>query len=243
MIKVIYSGTRNLYPAMRGAVLSLLEHNPDANVYILAEADELPWRPPCEHEILNVSGQSWFLPNNPNMRSQFTYMAMVRACTADLIPDDRVLQLDVDTIVCGSLRDLWETDLEGKWLAWCEEVFGQWKPFGPKYYNFGVALHNLAQQRKDRAPELMRAALQARAYPYIDQDVMNLFAGEALSVALPAKWNDSFCCGYTRDPRIVHYAGYPNWYTENQAPRWWLREKYKKLADEFFGPETGGGGS
>ena len=130
MLKVVYSGTRNLYPAMRGAVLSLLEHNPDAKVYIFAEDDELPWTPPCDHDILNVSGQTWFSPDNPNMRSQFTYMAMMRVCTADLIPDDRVLQLDVDTIVCGSLRDLWETDLGGKWIGWCPERLSTFRPYG-----------------------------------------------------------------------------------------------------------------
>ena len=240
-MKVIYSGTRNLYPAMRGAVMSLLEHNPDAEVIILAEDDALPWTPPCPHRIINLSGQTWFPPYNPNMRSQFTYMAMCRACTADLIPDERVIQLDVDTIVTDSLRPIWEMDLEGKWVGWCEEVWGQYKPFGPKYYNFGVAVHNLAQQRKDEAPYLLRRALQSRAWPYLDQDVMNCFAGIDFTAELPARYNESFCCGYTEHPAIVHYAGFPDWYTVNQAPRWWLREKYKKRADEVFGPETGGG--
>ena len=238
---IVYSLTRNLYPQLEITIRSAIEHNPDAMIYILAEDDELPFEIPCKHRILNMSGQTFFPPAGPNMKNTFTYMAMLRSQTADLIPEDRAIQLDIDTIVCESLAPIWDIDLTGKWLAWCEEVFGRWKPFGPKYFNFGVALHNLAQQRKDRAPELMRSALQARAYPYIDQDVMNLFAGETLSVALPAKWNDSFCCGYTSEPRIVHYAGYPNWYTENQAPRWWLRDKWKQKADEVFGPETGGG--
>ena len=59
-MNVIYSGTRNLYPAMRGAILSLLEHNPDAKVYVLAEDDDLPFEIPSEHEIINVSGQGYF---------------------------------------------------------------------------------------------------------------------------------------------------------------------------------------
>ena len=240
MIKVVYSGTRNLYPAMRGAVLSLLEHNPDAKVYILAEDDELPWTPPCEHEILNVSGQTWFPPDNPNMRSQFTYMAMVRACTADLIPEDRVLQLDVDTIVCGSLRELWETDLDWKWIGWGPERLSTYRPYGQMYYNFGVALLNLSQMREDGATARLAGMLNADFYPYVDQDVMNLLALPEKSVDIDARYNDSFCCGHSPHPVIVHHAGYPNWYTDNRTPGWQLREKYRRLADEVFGPETGG---
>ena len=241
MIKVIYSGTRNLYPAMRGAILSLREHNPDAKVYVLAEDDELPFTIPGEHEVINISGQQWFPPDNPNMKSQFTYMAMCRACTADLIPDGRVIQLDVDTIVCDSLEPIWDVDLTGKWLAWCPERWGQWKPFGPTYYNFGVAVLNLEQMRKDNATQLLVELMNTHQVTYIDQDAMNYYAGQGLSVALPARYNDSFCCGYTENPAIVHFAGFPNWYDVDQAPRWWLREKYKRLADEVFGPETGGG--
>ena len=240
MIKAIYSGTRNLYPAMRGAVLSLLEHNPDAKVYILAEDDELPWGPYSEVQVINVSGQRYFPPDNPNMKNQFTYMAMLRVCTPELIPDERVIQLDVDTIVCDSLEPIWDTDLTGKWLAWCPEQFGQWKPFGPKYYNFGVAVLNLQQMRKDGATPILTGLLNTHQAIYIDQDVMNFVAVPELCTDLPVRYNESFCCGYTDNPAIVHYAGFPDWYTVDQAPRWWLREKYKKLADEIFGPETGG---
>lgn len=235
-MNVIYSGTRNLYPAMRGAILSLLEHNPDAKIWVLAEDNELPFGKDLGITVYNVSGQSIFPKNGPNMRSQFTYMAMMRSVTAALLPgEERVIQLDVDTIVCDDLTPMWETDLDGKWLAWCEERWGVWKPYGPKYYNFGVALMNLDQMRKDRAPDLLSSLLNLNAYQYVDQDVMNLCAVPGKSVELPNRYNESFCCGYTEHPAIVHYAGYPEWYTTDYCPRWWLREKYKKLADEVFG--------
>ena len=234
-MNVIYSGTRNLYPAMRGAILSLIAHNPDVKIYVLAEDDDLPFRIPCEHEIINVSRQGFFPADNPNMKSQFTYMAMLRVCTPEIILDDRVIQLDVDTIVCESLLPIWEIDLTGKWLAWCPEHFGRWKPFGPKYYNFGVAVLNLAQMRMDHATPQLVKALNSIQYPFIDQDVMNQFAVPDKTVDLPVRFNECFCCGWSEHPAIVHYAGYPDWYTSNASPRWWYREKYKKLADDYFG--------
>lgn len=225
-MNVVYAGTRNLYPAMKGAIRSLLEHNPDAKVYILAEDDAVPFDLPCT--VINVSGQTYFPPDNPNMKSQFTYMAMIRLCTPELIQEDRVIQLDVDTIVCDSLEPIWNIDMTGKWVAWCEEKYGRWKPFGEPYYNFGVAVLNLKQMRESNGVKLMVHELNCNQFPFIDQDVMNLYAVPDRCIDLPSRYNESFCCGYSEHPAIVHYAGYPDWYTNSGSmPRWWYRDKYK----------------
>lgn len=226
-MNVVYSGTRNLYPAMKGAIASLLDHNPDAKVYVLAEDDELPFEIPGK--VINVSGQQYFPADNPNMRSQFTYMAMIRVCTPDLIPEDRVIQLDVDTIVCDSLEPIWEIDLTDKWLGWCPEYYGQYKPRPFEYYNFGVAVMNLEQMRRDNATGIAVHLLNNERFPFIDQDVMNFLAVPSKTVDIPARYNESFCCGYTENPAIVHYAGYPDWYTSKGVPRWWYREQYKEV--------------
>ena len=42
------------------------------------------------------------------MNSSFTYLAMMRAALAKLFPDiDRILSLDVDTIIDQNISDLW----------------------------------------------------------------------------------------------------------------------------------------
>ena len=80
-MNIVYSLSRNLYPYLKGAIRSLLDHNDDVKIYVFAEDDELPFEIPCEHEIINVSGQTYFPPDNPNCKSQFTYMAMMRLAT------------------------------------------------------------------------------------------------------------------------------------------------------------------
>lgn len=219
-IRVVYSLTRNLYPQLAVTIQSLLQQHPDAKVYILAEDDELPFEIPCEHRILNMSGQTYFPPDNPNMRSQFTYMAMLRVATAELIPEeDKIIQLDIDTIVCDSLRPIWDLDQGDKWLAWCPEHLAQYKPFGPVYCNFGVAVLNLAQMRKDNAVPFLVRDLNRFEIRFLDQDVMNRFAVPDKMVEMPVRFNESFCCGYTPNPAIVHYAGYPDWFTNPNVPR------------------------
>ena len=225
-INVVYSLTRNLYPYLKGAIRSLLDHNEDVMIYVLAEDDELPFEIPCRHRIINMSGQKLFPPDGPNMKNGFTYMAMLRAATPLLIPEARVIQLDIDTIVCDSLRPIWEIDLSDKWVAWCPEIYGQWKPFGPKYYNFGVAVLNLEQLRRDQAPAYMIRTLNCVQVPFIDQDIMNMFAVPDKTVDLPVRYNESFCCGQTENPAIVHFAGFPDWADNPATPRWEYRAKY-----------------
>ena len=225
-INVVYSLTRNLYPYLKGAIRSLLDHNSDVRIYVMAEDDELPFEIPCEHYVLNMSGQTYFPPDNPNMRSHFSYMAMLRLATAELIPEDRVIQLDVDTIICDSLQPIWEIDLTGKWIAWCEEYNGSYKPFGPKYYNFGVAVLNLQQLREDNAPAFLIRTLNVVQVPFLDQDIMNIYAVPDKTADLPVRYNESFCCGYTPNPAIVHYAGFPDWMTNRSIYRAEYLEKY-----------------
>ena len=226
-MNVIYSGTRNLYPCMRGAIRSLIEYNKDVKIFVLAEDDDLPYQIPVEHEIINMSGQTYFKKDGPNMKSQFTYMAMLRVCTADIVPVDKVLQLDVDTIVCDSLQPLWETDLTGKWIGWCPETFSTHRPYGPKYYNFGVALLNLKQMRKDGVVRLLVDEMNTNPYRFVDQDVMNRYAVPDKCVDIPLKYNESFCCGYSPNPAIIHYAGFPDWYESTTVFRGQWKDMWK----------------
>ena len=225
-MNVYYGATRNLYPYLQGAIRSLLDHNRNVKLYICAEDDELPFEIPCEHRIINVAEQTWFGPDCPNRASQFTYMAMMRVCLPELIKAEKIITLDVDTIVCDSLEPLWNTDVAGKWVAMCPEHRGRFKPFGPLYYNFGVALLNLKQMRKDNVQEMAVAVLNKIRLPYTDQCVMNLLAVPDRTVDIDVRFNESFCCGYTDNPAIVHYAGVPDWYENRTIFRWEYLAKY-----------------
>ena len=225
-IHVGYSLTRNLYPQLQVTIRSLLEHNDNLMVHVMAEDDELPFEIPCEHEIINMSEQSYFPPTNMNCRSQFTYMAMLRVVWPEVALAKRLIQLDVDTIVCDSLEPIWNIDLDGKWIAWCPERLGQFRPFGPDYYNFGVAVLNLRRMRVDNMTEFMVRELNRFQYPFLDQDVMNRFAVPDKTAELPVRYNECFCCGQTDNPAIVHYAGYPDWFTNPNVPRREYLAKY-----------------
>lgn len=212
---VCYAATKNLYPYLKAAIGSLLKYNDPEKVYVLCEDDNIDGLPEIV-EPVNVSGQTYYRPDGPNMNSIFTYMSMMRLLYVDLFPDlDKILQLDVDTVVCDDLSPIWNMDLTGRWFAACPEYKGNYKPFGDyiRYYNVGVMVVNLDQMRKDgKVPEMVEL-LNRRRYWCTEQDVLNLYAVEqGLTKDIPVRFNETAFTGKTDDPAVIHYAGFPKWY-------------------------------
>ena len=209
---VVYAATRNLYPYLKVTISSLLAFHKDARVIVLAEDDDIG----LPVEVINVSSQNYYRADGINSDSIFTYMAAMRLLYVDLLPNiDRVIQLDVDTIVCDSILPLWEMDLTGKWFAACREWNGRYRPFGTdKYYNVGVAVFNLKQMREDgKVPEMVDWLNTHRAWT-LEQDVLNLYGVDKI-VDIPPRYNENQFTDLSNNPAIVHYAGYPKWFEAN----------------------------
>ena len=231
MRAAVYSGTRNLYPHMVTAAKSLAANSSVEKIYFLIEDDEFPEALPPLIETINVSGQTWFPPGGPNMRSQFTYMALIRCCYGKILPKevDKVLQLDVDTICVDNIDGLWDIDMGGKWIMAADEVHNSyWKPYGMQYYNIGVAMFNLEAMRKTDCEDRMIALLNSEKLPYVEQDGFNKLYAPRKFMELPVRFNECYPVGYSDDPAIVHYAGFKKWWEDPNAPR---REYYRKYRD------------
>ena len=159
-------------------------------------------------------------------------MSLLRVCYTKLFPDlEKVLQLDVDTVVVDNIDTLWDVDMTGKWFAACQEPLSTYKPYGPVYYNIGVAMFNLEQIRKDEADERMIDFLNTVKVPYIDQDAWNRY-GIGKAVDLEPRFNESFVTGYTEDPAIVHFAGIKNWQNNLRASRREYLKKFREMSWE-----------
>ena len=227
-MKVAYSGSRNLYPFMDAAIRSLLDHNKVEKIYLFIEDDEFPYALPKESEIINISGQTMFPKTGANYTSPFTYFCLIRVCYASLLPqEDRIISLDVDTIVNDSLEEIWDIDLTDKWFAMCPEYLGGWRPFGEDqmYYNAGVAVYNLAQIRKDGIEQQLIDYLNTTYCRCMDQEAWNYF-GQDKAVVLPVRYNETEYNGHTDDPAIVHYCGIMDWKTNKTMFRHEYLDKY-----------------
>lgn len=220
-MNVLYSATRNYYPYLTWTVRSLMEFN-DARIFVFAEDDRIPCDFPCE--VINVSKTDRF--SRLNVSNRYTIMSLVRVLAPVLLPVDKVLYLDVDTIVADSMQEMYDTDMTDKWIAWVKEK-GYYNPYDRDYFNFGVALMNLEQMRKDQVSERLVELLNTRKFTFGEQDAMNLIA-EGHQIALPRRYNESQCTGTTDNPAIVHFAGISQWFQSNSMYRSEYRDKYMR---------------
>lgn len=210
------------------AVKSLMCNSSVDKVYLLIEDDEFPeWLPP-QVETVNVSSQGFFPRSGANFTTEFTYMSLLRVCYTKLFPElDKVLQLDVDTVVVDNIDCLWDVDLTNRLFAAVFEKYSNYKPYGPRYYNIGVAMFNLDRIRQSGVDERAIQWLNTQKTPYIDQDAWNRF-GIGGDIALPMRFNESIVTGYTENPAIVHFAGIKGWQKSERASR---REYLKRFRD------------
>lgn len=219
-MNIVYAITRNFYERMLPSYRSLMKHNPKAKVYVLAEDDEIG----LPVEVINVKDQTTFPESGPNYRNAFTYINLMKVCYPSLLPVNKVIHLDADTIVCDSLEPFWKTDVAGKWIAAVPEYHGSYHPFGSIYYNMGVALLNLAQLRKDNAEEEMVRYLNTVRQPWADQDAWNRDPEKAVTV--PVRFNENCMTGETEHPAIVHFCAKRNWWTDKRMHRREYLERY-----------------
>ncbi len=230
-MNIVYAITRNYYHKILPSLRSLYEHEPKAKVYILAEDDQLPFETPQKVKVINISDQHQF-DEGVNINNPFGgYINLLKVYYPSLLPRlNKVIHLDVDTIICDSLTDLWSTDVTDKWIAAVPEytaVHSQLKLYGDIYYNAGVMLINLQQMRKDDIMDTMAQFLNTVPQPFADQDAWNKYGIEQNKVAvLPVRFNECISCGTTDSPAIVHYCAYSGWYESPNVPRREYLERY-----------------
>lgn len=109
-----------------------------------------------------------------------------RLLAQDKLPEtvERILYLDVDMVVLGSLEEFYHQDMEGKLLVACSCQNGDGNPerlqqltLPPDtiYFNAGVLLYDLAGQRREIDPNILYEypVLFYKQLRYGDQDVLN----------------------------------------------------------------------
>lgn len=229
-MNIVYAMTRNVYEWILPSIRSLAAHNPGARVFILAEDDALPFYLPIKAEIVNISRQAVFPEIASHRQEAFGgYINHLKVCYPSILPVGKAIHLDLDTIICGSLDQLWETDVSGKWFAAVPESQTWYRPFGSVYYNMGVALINLAQMKADGAEALMADFLLNTNQPFADQNAWNKYGAEMdKAVALATRFNESPVTGITDNPVIVHYCAIPDWWTNKDMFRREYLEAWRK---------------
>ena len=134
----------------------------------------------------------------------------------ELLPEERVIALDSDLIVRRDLGELFETDMDGAFLAAAPDpdFIGQYNSGNPEYRRYyrdvvplsrpyayfqgGVYVLDLEKLRKSFPPGKLFAEAAAARYRYDDQDILNLYCAEHVKT-LDMRWNVLYdSLGYRR---------------------------------------------
>lgn len=178
-----------------------------------------------------------------------------RCLLSDILPDDvsKVLYLDCDIVVLGSIRAFWDMPLDGVGVAAVEDIGCKEPrryeilhyPMEDSYFNAGVLLVNLDYWREHDVP---RACIEYfHAYPerilFNDQDLLNSILHEnKLLVDLcwnvqdgfyrnPSRMTDEWRGKFSdvlKHPVILHYTNRKPWEYDSQHP---LRAEYVRYLD------------
>lgn len=199
------------------AMQSVIDHNEDVEFYILTEGliEENVCRlrsvtGSCPLYVCKVDSDALKGFPMPDVKTEKISIATYyRLFIAQLLPVSvsKVLYLDCDLVVRGSLRELWETDMTGKALAAvfypeCPTMSNNCKRLGfdsstrgttegtSGYFNAGVLLMNLDYWRSHNLPQRYFDFIAEGKCPLRqrDQDVLNAVTG-AETASLPWKFN------------------------------------------------------
>ena len=205
---VVYFGSREIYKDFETAIRSLLAFNPEARVWTLTEDADPFYDLPVNNMIWNW--REYF--NQIPTRTKWKQFGPIRAAFTKILPLNRVISLDVDTIVRGDISELWTMDLQGRHAAACPEI-----TWDRPYHNNGVCVMDLKKIREDGADDRMITDLNRTWTPYVGQDAMQK---HLRILDLDSKWN---ACKFTKpceDPVILHFADRTDWRDLPEVKQW-----------------------
>lgn len=206
---VSYCMTRNIYSMVIPSMKSLLAHTNVDTVYLLTEDDDIGIELPDKVKVINVSGQQYFKKDSPNFYNRFTWMVMMRMALPFVLADaDRVLSLDLDTIVQADISELWDLNMDDKYIAGAKEDRMSTE-MGYSYINCGVMMMNLKKLREDGMAEKIIHLLNTKAYRFNEQDCMNETLTEDQKLIISPAFNYGFFNqGAMCVPSILHFAAH-----------------------------------
>lgn len=154
--------------------------------------------------------------------------ALYRLFLPEILNIDKVLYIDIDTVVLTDIKELW--DMPCRYILACKDPLSDYhsKKLGinkPHYINSGVLLMNLKAIREDITYK--QRTIEASKNPklsLLDQDIFN----EACDIdLLPPEWNTyskDYGQPYIENPKILHCCGKDKFWNSNiRGTNEWLQ--------------------
>lgn len=250
MIPIVFSTDHDYIMPTGVTICSLLLHEEEGyDIYVLTspsvtDADKRL----LERQVKEFSSKSKisFIDMGTQFAEGYEIRGISTACYYRLmipwlIPEvDKIIYCDGDIVIKTSLKELYETDLEGKYVAgsssydpenWikCKKYLDKTGLDYKKYINSGVLVINSALQRRDSLDKEYKK-LADNKYLYQDQDIINIVCKDRIayfSYRFNFKPSQVGLVKEVGNDLVIHYAGDKPWRCFTYAwEEWW--EAYKK---------------
>ena len=198
---IVYCANRKIYPQLPTTINSLLQNNPNIEkIYLLIEDDSISYITNPKIEFINCNNFDFLIRSGINCTKRFPYMATVRCFLGKILKEDKIIYLDVDTLIDGSLSELWSLDMSRKCIA------GRYED--GDYINSGVLLMNLGLIRSLGYEDRIKDLLENCKFVFPDQDALNLIY-KVYKKSIPKKFNILGTKEPLEEKEVVirHFAG------------------------------------
>ncbi|MBN6067123.1 glycosyltransferase family 8 protein [Aggregatibacter actinomycetemcomitans] len=243
-MNIAFSSDNNYAPYLLVSILSILNNNSDSEIcfYILDFGINEKNRKIIEDIIHRHNKKVNFIPINKNDFANFpitiNYISLAtyaRLNITEYIPNiDKLLYIDVDTLTNGSLKELWDTDINHYSLAACKDFFIEIDQPDYKskiglenhyYFNAGILLINMKRWKNLNVLEASLKWLNKYRdiIKYQDQDILNgIFRNDIKFINTRFNFTPSEC-GYIKHRKnrevnfpiiIYHYPGPDKFWTK-----------------------------
>ncbi len=187
-MNILLGSDDNYAPYLGMVIFNILKYDKNINFYILdmniSEENKENIR-----TIIRNKGRCTFISIREEDFNKFPVyhiplIAYARLKAAEYIPEDKVLYLDTDLVISGSLGELYNQDLEGKSIGVIYDSFvnediehlDKIKVRKDSYFNSGVMLLNLSKWREKNIFSLAINWIEKNHHiaKYQDQDILNV---------------------------------------------------------------------
>lgn len=207
-MNVVYSSDEHYAQHLCVSLISLLDNNKDVqtlNIFIISNGISAE----SQRRISGVAEQfdrmiEWidFTPFQDelklNMEWKISISSYARLFISSMLPDGckKAIYLDCDTVVCGSLSEMWDTEMGTASVAGVEDLIkNEFKkkigiPVDANYINAGVLLIDIEKWRKQSAEKQFLDFINKRdgQVTHHDQGVIN-GTMNAETMILPPQYN------------------------------------------------------
>jgi lipopolysaccharide biosynthesis glycosyltransferase len=217
-MNIIYSAS-DLYSSLAGiSLVSLLENNKDTDeihVFMLDNgiSDENKKKLTDVVEKYNRDIAFYSLPKNLLGKEinvqKWNISTFGRLFEASILPQwvDKIIHVDCDTVVVGSLKELWDLDMSRAIVAGAVDCLSDEykRNIGleptDSYLNAGCIVLNLERIRKTGIEKKFQTYIDKNCHmlTYVDQEVLNACVPEDEKIVVPLKYNSY---------GILHYLTY-----------------------------------